>query len=284
MNGKHSGGQEPRHQLEVGEQISYRELGDRCDVKTSHLRRLLRLAIAHHIFKEPTKDTVSHSAISRLIKENPCYDDQIGLVCDELLPTSIHYTSALEKWKGDDDPAHTGWAIANNVERTFFEVIGAHPVRAASFASAMTALNSTPMLLPAHLLRTLPWTTESCPKLVVDVGGSQGEIGKYLLRSFPNITRVIVQDLPEVLRGAEVPDSLKPRLEFMEYDFFTEQKVKGADVYFFRSILHDWPDHKATEILRNQVSALTIGSSIILNEVCLPDPGTVSISQEQHIR
>ncbi|KAF2229480.1 S-adenosyl-L-methionine-dependent methyltransferase [Viridothelium virens] len=270
--------------LELDEEISYGELADRCGIKTTHLRRLLRLAISYHIFKEPTKNAVSHSAISRLIKENPDYDSWIGLVCEEMIPASVHYVSALEKWRGDDDPAHTGWAMANNVETSLFEAIGTNPVRAARFASAMTALNSTPTLLPVHLVQDLPWTAESCPRTVVDIGGSQGAIGQILLTNFPQITKVVVQDLPEVLRGAKIPESLQSKLELMEYDFFTEQKVKGADVYFFRSILHDWPDHKAIEILRNQVSALSTGSSIILNEMCLPDPGTVSMSQEQHIR
>ncbi|KAI9686230.1 MAG: hypothetical protein M1822_003885 [Bathelium mastoideum] len=270
--------------LDLGEQIPYEELASRCGLKAQHLRRILRLAIANHVFQEPTKNIISHNAISRLIKENSSYNDWIGLVCEEMLPASIHYVSALEKWKGDDDPTHTGWALANNVEKSLFEMIGGNPKRAARFASAMTALNSTPMLLPVHLVRNLPWTAESCPRTIVDIGGSQGAIGQYLLKSFPQITRLIVQDLPETLQGAEVLESLGSRLEFMEYDFFTEQKVKGADVYFFRSILHDWPDHKAIRILQNQVPALAPGSSIILNEMCLPDPGTVPVSQEQHIR
>ena len=270
--------------LELYERISYRELADRCGIEISHLRRILRLAISYKIFEETNKNTIVHSAISRLIKESPNYNDWIGLVCEEMLPASTHYVSALKKWSGDDDPAHTGWALANDVEKTLFEAIGADPSRAARFAGAIAAMNSTPMLLPRHLIQNLPWLAESCPRTIVDVGGSQGEVAQHLLANFPQITRLVVQDLPEVIRGAGVPEFLGSRLELMEYDFFTKQKVKGADVYFFRSILHDWPDHKAIEILRNQVSALSSGSMIILNEICLPEPGTIPISQEQHIR
>ena len=40
------------------------------------------------------------------------------------------------------------------------------------------------------------------------------------------------------------------------------------------SILHDWPDHKCSEILRNIVAAMKPGySRLLLNEVVVPNVG-----------
>ena len=48
--------------------------------------------------------------------------------------------------------------------------------------------------------------------------------------------------------------------------------------------LHDWPDEKANEILRNQLSAMKPGARLILNEICLSDPGVLTFYQEQFLR
>lgn len=62
------------------------------------------------------------------------------------------------------------------------------------------------------------------------------------------------------------------RVEYHVYDFFTEQPVRGADVYFFRSIFHNWSDEYCVRILRNLIPALKPGSKIILDETVIPEP------------
>ena len=56
----------------------------------------------------------------------------------------------------------------------------------------------------------------------------------------------------------------------MEHNFFTEQPVKGAEVYF-RWILHDWSDEYALRILQSLVPAMQNGCRIIFYEVLLTD-------------
>ena len=98
------------------------------------------------------------------------------------------------------------------------------------------------------------------------------------------IQECVVEDLSDVIIGASAPAEFQERLSFKEYDFFTEQSVIGADLYLFRSILHDWPDEQAIQILKNQVPAMKPGSRLILNEICLPDPGALTCYQEQFLR
>ena len=66
---------------------------------------------------------------------------------------------------------------------------------------------------------------------MVDVGGSQGHACIKVLRRFPSV-RCIVEDSPEAIAGAEVPADLNGHLSFQVQNFFTEQSVKGPDLYF----------------------------------------------------
>ncbi|KAK8009874.1 O-methyltransferase- family 2 [Apiospora arundinis] len=61
------------------------------------------------------------------------------------------------------------------------------------------------------------------------------------------------------------------RLEYREYDFFTEQVVHGANVHMPRTVLHEWPNKQAIQTLRNQVPALKPWARILVNDMCIED-------------
>ncbi len=61
---------------------------------------------------------------------------------------------------------------------------------------------------------------------VVDVGGGHGAIVFRLAGKYPEM-KIIVQDRPEVIARAPKPE--KGQAEFQAYDFFTQQKVNGAE-------------------------------------------------------
>ncbi|KAL8350943.1 hypothetical protein RB598_005954 [Gaeumannomyces tritici] len=77
---------------------------------------------------------------------------------------------------------------------------------------------------------------------LVDVGGSHGFVSVDLARQHRRM-RFIVQDLPRTIESAPNPVSedgdATRRIEFTAHDFFTDQVVKGADVYLLRWILHN---------------------------------------------
>lgn len=45
----------------------------------------------------------------------------------------------------------------------------------------------------------------------------------------------------------------------------------GARAYYFRNVLHDWPDDKCVEILRNIKPAMAAESRILVDEMILPE-------------
>lgn len=81
-------------------------------------------------------------------------------------------------------------------------------------------------------------------------------------------------------RPADVAD----RVEYTVYDFFTEQPIRGADVYFFRSIFHNWSDKYCIQILRSLIPALKPGSKIVLDETVVPEVDKVPKKMEFGMR
>ena len=106
-----------------------------------------------------------------------------------------------------------------------------------------------------------------------------------LASSFPKL-HFIVQDLASTVDSAasSLPPELSDRVEFMPHDFFTEQPVKGADLYLFRWIFHNWLDDYCIKILHSLIPALKKGAMIVINDNVLPEPGTMGLWQERRLR
>ena len=158
------------------------------------------------------------------------------------------------------------------------------PQQARKIANAMEFIQSEDGFNPENFVPILesPCASEL---IFVDVGGSHGQVSIRLAQRFPQI-HCIVQDMPATIRAgaAQLPEELKGRVSFMAHDFWTKQPVKGADIYYFRWVLHDWPDALCLKILRQLIPALKKGARVILSEICMPPPGMLSLYQERWSR
>jgi hypothetical protein len=108
---------------------------------------------------------------------------------------------------------------------------------------------------------------------LVDIGGNQGHDLSKFRKEFAHLPgKLILQDLPDVVEGVSGRDA---GIEVMGYSFLDPQPVKGARVYYFRAIFHDWPDHVCQQILRNTVSAMARDySRIVIVDFVLSDTKT----------
>lgn len=145
-------------------------------------------------------------------------------------------------------------------------------------------MSLNPGYAASHLVDNYPWT-ELGNGTIVDVGGSQGAYSIPIVQKFPELS-CVVQDLPNVVSGAgkSVPSELTEKVKFMDHDFFQEQPVKNADAYLLRHVLHDWSDKYAILILRALVPALKKGARVIINELILPEPGKIPMTEERNLR
>jgi hypothetical protein len=107
---------------------------------------------------------------------------------------------------------------------------------------------------------------------VVDVGGGNGGLLAGVLLAHPEMKGVLV-DLPQGLVGArERLDAagLGDRVSIKEGSFFDEVP-SGADLYLLKSIVHDWDDERAVEILKTCRTAMHSRARLALVERQLPE-------------
>ncbi|KAF2264998.1 putative O-methyltransferase [Lojkania enalia] len=270
--------------LAIDEEITFTELAERCQLPADDLTRIMRQAISQHIFKEPRKGYIAHTAASRVFIEASELKYWAHIAFDEVWQSTTHLLDALDKWPGSGEPNQAGFNLAKNLNVSFFESMKANKRREKAFANTMSYMQKRQGLgnTTSQLLSAYDWASA---KKVVDVGGSLGDTCVDIVREHPSV-QCVVQDLPEVITEAEKKASSETasQIKFMAHDFFQEQPVKGADVYLLRWILHDWSDQRAISILRNLIPALKNGANVIVQEFILPEPGMLPSYHEKTIR
>lgn len=135
--------------------------------------------------------------------------------------------------------------------KSAFEYLSADAVEGERFHLAMTNLSA--MAIGAAL-ETYDF---SGFHTIVDVGGGHGFAICSILERYPQMQGVLF-DLKEVVPGAQKRienRGLRGRCRTAFGDFF-EAVPEGGDLYFMKSILHDWTDEQAITILRHCRRAL----------------------------
>ena len=160
-----------------------------------------------------------------------------------------------------------------------FEHLAKFPLRAERFAGSMSYRATSKGDHVSHLMESYPWG-ELGACTVLDMGGSRGPTSIALTKRFPNL-KCIVQDLPDTVASCTVPPELEGRLQYMAHDFFSEQPIKGAEIYFFRRIFHDWSDEYAVRILRCLIGALKPGAKVLIQDLVVPEYGTASLYEQR---
>jgi len=269
--------------LPVGEKVSFASLSKTTGIKEATLKRLLRHAITMRIFEEPEKGLVGHTNLSKLLAE-PVTHNWISAGSEEMWPAAPRTVDAISKWPETQEPNESGFSLANNTTNSVYQILSTDPVRAGRFADGMKAFTTSPGFDASHVLNNYDWEAIG-NGTVVDVGGNRGHIAIPLATKFPKL-KVIVQDMESVIKGAEseVPPEIAPRVQFMAHDFFTEQPIRGADVYYMRWIMHNWSDKYCILILRGLIPALKNGARILIHEMCLPEPGKGALWKERILR
>ncbi|KAF2147921.1 hypothetical protein K461DRAFT_272114 [Myriangium duriaei CBS 260.36] len=234
--------------IPVGGDISYDDISTACGLNVDNVRRILRFAMTNHFFVEARPNHVSHTSASRLLVED-------------------------KQFRCSEDPTLSGWGLANNAKAPFFqELEERHPSRFQNVKTAMEAWDSWVPNSPLN--ENYSW---SSVKKMVDIGGGRGLVSQSIASHDPT-PRFVVQDLPGVVADASaaLPAEFSERITFMAHNMFEEQPVKDADVYFFRSVFHDWPDASCVQILRALIPALKPGARILINDACMPPDGALN--------
>jgi 2,7-dihydroxy-5-methyl-1-naphthoate 7-O-methyltransferase len=220
------------------------------------LSRLLHFLAARGVFVEAAPGVFALTEAAQMLREDH--------------PARLRRWFDLDGAGGAMDRAYTGLldtvrtgapAYPKVTGREFWDDLAANPRLAASFGSLMEAHSSE---LASDVVTGYPWAETS---LVVDVGGGSGALLARILSSYPHLRGILV-DL--VARSPEAVAMLKEvhvedRCESQVIDFFGPLPA-GADVYILRNIIHDWPDERATAILRRCTDAAGAAGRVLVVE------------------
>jgi len=169
-------------------------------------------------------------------------------------------------WGGLIESVRTGKTRAELAgAASSFDLMSQDPIAIATFNAAMADI--------ARLLTPVVAAYDfSAHTMLIDVGGGTGELLTAILRSYPNL-RGAVFDLARCADAARrrVQDAnLADRAQFIAGDFF-QSVPDGADIMTLKSVIHDWDDARATQILRNCRRSLPDHGKIILVERVMPE-------------
>ncbi|KAI0147204.1 S-adenosyl-L-methionine-dependent methyltransferase [Xylariaceae sp. FL1272] len=252
-------------------EIALSDLAARTSIGEKHLRKIIRHAIAQHIFYEPRPEFVAHTASSKLLVDDPDLAAWLRWGADECWRAAAFTCDAIAKWPDSEEPNECGFSLAHGTNLSLFDFIARDPERGARFAAGMRLYARRPDLDVRFVVEGWPWGDLPRGATVVDVGGSHGEASIAIARSFPSI-KFVVQDIDGEVTARKPPADVADRIRYTTHDFFKEQPEKRADVYLLRAVLHNWSDKYAIRILRSLIPALVPGARIVLNDVVMPGP------------
>lgn len=270
--------------------IALAELQSKTGLDRINLARALRHAMTNKIFQEPTPGLIAHTAASRMLAQDASLQAWVGLNGEDFLPAGAHTLEALRADSEATSLTRTGFNYAwGTVDKEpMFATFGKDPPRGKRFAEAMASLTGGEGYEVRYLVENYDFSEiNNNAGTLVDVGGSHGFVCVDLAKRWDKM-KFVVQDLAKTISSAPEPicanEEVAQRISLQVHDFFTEQPVKDADVYYFRWILHNYSTPYAVKILKNLVPALKPGARVIINDHCLREPGVENHWDEKVMR
>lgn len=270
--------------------ITFSQLQCQTSLDPVNLVRLVRHAITNHVFREPKPGSIAHTAASLALASDESLQAWVGFNTEDVFPSSAHVLDALQRYPEATSLTRTGFNFAfDTVDREpMFVTMGQDAARARRMALAMSSLVAGEGYQLSHLSSGCDLSdVDARGGTLVDLGSSHGFACVHLATVYRRM-RFVAQDLPKTIECAPAPVSadaqVAARIEFQAHDFFTEQPVRGADVYFFRWIMHNHSTPYAVKILQNLIPALKKGARIIVNDYCVGEPGTQDPWDERQMR
>jgi hypothetical protein len=240
------------------------DLADRTKTHEPSLYRLLRMLAAVGVFTEQADGRFGLTAMGEYLRTG--VKGSLRGIAD--------YCGSDWSWRAWGDLLNTVRTGRTAFDEVFgepaFDYLAKHPDESAVFNEGMTGFSSNiaPAVAEAYDF--------SAFKAVVDVGGGHGVLLNTILQAYPGVNGMVF-DAPHVAKGAEeaiVKAGLSGRCQAVGGDFF-QSVPAGGDAYLMKHIIHDWPDDRATTILKNCRKAVNPGGKLLLVELVIA-PGNAA--------
>ena len=187
-------------------------------------------------------------------------------------------------YRNPSDPKHLPLNKALNTDQDLMTYLQENPDKAHWTFQYMAAHKSDlPTWMDGSIpsiiddLKLSPSDLDKGRTMFVDIGGGAGHQCANLRRAFPELKgKMVVQDVPVMIDMVDKEQAASIDLEHMVHDFWTPQPVKGAKVYYLRTVLHDWQDEACKTILRHLREAMAPDSIVIIDESIMPAKGATA--------
>jgi hypothetical protein len=237
---------------------SHDELAKATGAHADSLRRVLRLLASAGVFIEEDDGKFALTPIGACLRSD---------VPGSMRAAALLFGGITQQAWGD--LLHSVETGESAFRRVFgmdsFDYMAEHPDEAANFDAAMAGFTK-------HIAIAVVAAYDFSPfRRIVDVGGGNGALLAGILRANPTLTGIVFE-LPDVaIRTREQIHKLglAGRCEIVGGDFFKEVP-SGGDAYLLKHVIHDWNDHRATEILRTCRRAMGAEAKLLLVEGIYP--------------
>ena len=237
------------------------DLARTLKVNESALYRILRLLASQSVFEEKVPRTFVNTELSQFL----CTGVPGSVRSILIFRGSEFFFSPFAEILYSIETGRSARAKVLGMDG--FEYLRTHPEMARIFDDAMTNMSELIGGAVAAAYDFGRWRS------LMDVGGGNGMLLASILRTYPGLCGILA-DLPHVLDRAQQRDflggELESRIAMEPCDFFREVPP-GCQAYVMKSVIHDWDDDRAHEILVNCRRVVPADGALLLVEWALPE-------------
>ncbi|KAH7064492.1 O-methyltransferase [Paraphoma chrysanthemicola] len=257
----------------LGEGLYIEDVAARVNLDSGILTRFLRIVLTQGIFNEKSPGVIQHTSASAIFRTDQAAS--LFRLCTLQFPQWWKLSDYLKVRSGSDAQDATKvpyvWAVGKE-GMTFYDALESDTTVAEAWHKGMILIQATQPITGMFPFHSLADTVRAEPHrpFVVDVGGGRGNALLAIMEECGGTygAKMVLQDFDQVLEGSE-PVRIAG-VENMPHNFFDEQPVKNAHVYFLRNVLHNHYDNRSREILRHVVDAMGPTSRVLIGEMILP--------------
>lgn len=237
------------------------EIGEEIEVDGQKLHRILQLLATQDIFHELTNMKFMLNPPAEFLCTTHPYSLRYAvlMLTDETMWQPLG--KLVEEVKG-------GSAFKETYGISFFEYWSKPQKRIPKY-DFHTGMASMSEIENLFLVKSYDFPKNAT---VVDVAGGFGRLLLKVLEANPTLHGILFDQQHVLPRNSlgELGDNSRWRLQ--PGSFFEE--CPQADIYMIKHIVHDWPDNKSVEILRNCRNAMNKNGKILIMDSIIPEDNT----------
>ncbi|KAK7999623.1 o-methyltransferase-like protein [Apiospora arundinis] len=254
--------------------IGLEALASKIGWESAVLVRFINVVLIQGILEEPEPRLYKHSPSSIAFREDRMRSYyQLGS------------WSVPSWWKVSDYlKTHAPEDLYNNLKspfsywrgaegKTYYQLLEEDPAFSDVWHKGMAQAAPFNPVLGMFPFRDMRKAVEAEPDraFVVDVGGGRGNALVDMMKECGGSfgAPMVLQDMKEVLQGDD-PVRIEG-VQVMPHDFYNEQPVKNAHIYYMRKVMHNYYDDKCRTILRPIVEAMGPTSRLLFGDMILPE-------------